>query len=95
MVCTVASMGIGVLNQYSSSLNYMNPVTNSNLIAKALIGCIQMVPKAVRLRNIQQRVQLALAAARADGSFGVFYPDGLMLLIQHLFYVKSMDKPLK
>ncbi|KAK8984415.1 hypothetical protein V6N11_029730 [Hibiscus sabdariffa] len=71
MVCTVASMGIGVLNQYSSSLNYMNPVTNSNLIAKALIGCIQMVPKAVRLRNIQQRVQLALAAARADGSFGV------------------------
>ncbi|GMI96085.1 hypothetical protein HRI_003277800 [Hibiscus trionum] len=71
-------LGIGVLNQYSSSLNYMNPFTNSNLIAKALIGCIQMVSEAVRLRNIQQRM-LALAAPRADGSFGVFYPDGLML----------------
>ncbi|XP_039050899.1 ribosome-inactivating protein SNAI'-like [Hibiscus syriacus] len=71
-------LGIGQLGQYSSDLGYMNPFTNSNLVAKALIGCLQMVTEAVRLRNIQQQI-LALADPRADGSYGVFHPDDLMV----------------
>ncbi|XVE96509.1 hypothetical protein REPUB_Repub02eG0228600 [Reevesia pubescens] len=74
-------LGIDELRQHIDNLNYVQPSTSRGPIAKALIVCIQMVSEAVRLRNIQQEI-LAVAEPRRDGTYGVFYPDGLVMEYQ-------------
>ncbi|XP_022741026.1 beta-galactoside-specific lectin 3-like [Durio zibethinus] len=59
-------------------MNNLQPSSHRSSIARALIVCIQMVSEAVRLRNIQQEI-LSVAEPRADGTYGVFYPDGLVM----------------
>ncbi|XP_022740358.1 abrin-b-like [Durio zibethinus] len=70
-------LGIDELRQHIENMNYLQPSSSRGPIARALIVCIQMVSEAVRLRNIQQEI-LAVAEPRADGTYGVFYPDGLV-----------------
>ncbi|XVF06475.1 hypothetical protein REPUB_Repub06bG0051400 [Reevesia pubescens] len=71
-------LGIDELRQHIDNMNYLQPSTSRGPIARALIVCIQMVSEAVRLRNIQQQI-LSVAEPHADGTYGVFYPDGLMM----------------
>ncbi|XP_022740693.1 beta-galactoside-specific lectin 3-like [Durio zibethinus] len=71
-------LGIDELRQHIENMNYLQPSSSRRPIARALIICIQMVSEAVRFRNIQQEI-LAVAEPRADGIYGIFYPDGLLM----------------
>ncbi|MBA0714618.1 hypothetical protein Golax_013582 [Gossypium laxum] len=71
-------LGIGELRQHVDNMNYMQPSPDRRPIARALIVCIQMISEAVRLRNIQQEL-LTIAEPRHDGTYSVFYPDGLVM----------------
>ncbi|XVF25407.1 hypothetical protein REPUB_Repub13aG0210000 [Reevesia pubescens] len=74
-------LGMDELRQHIDNMNYLQPSTSRGPIARALIVCIQMVSEVVRLRNIQQEI-LAVADPRSDGTYGVFYPDGLVMEYQ-------------
>ncbi|XP_022740694.1 abrin-b-like [Durio zibethinus] len=71
-------LGIDKLRQHIDNMNYIQPSSSGGPIARALIVCIQMVSEAVRLRNIEKEI-LEVAEPRADGTYGVFCPDGLLM----------------
>lgn len=74
----VIPLGIDELRQHVDNMNSIQPSSDRRPIARALIVCIQMISEAVRFRNIQQEL-LTIAEPPHDGTYNVFYPDGLVM----------------
>ncbi|XP_039034703.1 abrin-a-like [Hibiscus syriacus] len=71
-------LGIDELSQHIQNMNIYQPThDNRGIFERALLVSIQMVSEAVRLRNLQQQIR-TVCDPFEDGTYGRYYPDGLM-----------------